>query len=156
MMVAALWLSAALSQTPSAPQGPIRVGPSGAPPADGRVVQAKAAPAYKIVQGKGVARLYLNATNGSAEVAVSVLTLQRGAQVAEHVHEGSAEILYVIDGTAEMTIAGRRVALTAGDAVQVPKATRHSATATSDFKAVQVYAPAGPEQRFAAGERVQD
>ncbi len=123
---------------------------------EGRVVEGKSAAAFKIAQGKGVARLYVNATNGSPDAAVSVLTLQKGAVVPEHSHETAAEILYIVEGSVEMTVAGKTVRAKAGDVVLIPKNVRHSATASSELRAVQVYGPAGPEQRFTTGERLKD
>ncbi|HIA04760.1 MAG TPA: hypothetical protein EYN66_23180 [Myxococcales bacterium] len=54
-----------------------------------------------------------------------------------------------------MIIQGRRQVVSAGMVIQVPPGTQHSfemaADAKEDFKAVQVYSPAGPEQRFKKG-----
>jgi len=34
--------------------------------------------------------------------------------------------------------------------IQIPPNTKHAFAASADFRAIQVYTPAGPEQRFKA------
>ena len=70
-----------------------------------QIVAADQARSYLIANGKGQATLLLGAAQG-APAALSVLTLAPGAEVPEHTHDGSAEILYVEEGRVEMTIAG--------------------------------------------------
>ncbi|MFN7132178.1 MAG: cupin domain-containing protein, partial [Myxococcales bacterium] len=86
------------------------------------------------------------------EAALTVLTLEPGAEVPPHVHEKSVELLYVLEGEARMTLEGETLVLRAGAAVRIPMNARHSAQVTSKgpLKAVQVYSPSGPEQRFRA------
>lgn len=115
------------------------------------------APTYVIAGGKGQATLLLNASHG-APAALSVLELAPGAEVPEHVHEQSAEMLYVESGDVEMVIAGQRLKAGPGDAILIPAGAPHAAKVTSasgPLRAVQVYVGPGPEQRFASGERVQ-
>jgi putative monooxygenase len=141
-MVPSFALVVVLGQTFASPPGP--------------VVGKSDAAAFKILKGAGTARLYVNATNGSKDAAVSVLVLDKGAEVPAHVHETSDEVLYVTSGSVEMTVAGKAVQAKSGDVVFIPRNTKHSAKATTKLEAVQVYAPPGPEQRFASGERVKD
>ena len=76
--------------------------------------------------------------------------------MAEHVHDGSAELLYVVSGTGELVVDGDKYPIQPFTAVYVPPNTKHSFTAgDSQVDAIQFYTPAGPEQRFrgmAAGE----
>ncbi len=118
------------------------------------VVDGDTAPAYKILAGKGTAELLLNASTGSPEAALGLLTLADGAEVAPHVHADSVEILYVLEGRAEMVIGGVKWVAEKGDAVRIEKGAEHSAKVVGSLEAVQVYVAAGPEQRFTAGERV--
>jgi quercetin dioxygenase-like cupin family protein len=83
-------------------------------------------------------------------LAASILALPAGATVAEHVHAGETELLYVLAGGGTMTVGGVALPVTATSVVQIPKHTRHAFTAASDLRAVQIYTPAGPEQRFKA------
>jgi quercetin dioxygenase-like cupin family protein len=86
-------------------------------------------------------------TNDKA-FAASVLTLAKGATVPEHVHQNETEMLYILAGSGTLTVAGVQLAVTPSSVVQVPPATKHSFTATADVRALQIYTPAGPEQRF--------
>jgi mannose-6-phosphate isomerase-like protein (cupin superfamily) len=118
------------------------------------VVHAASAPAYMIAGGKGVATLLHNAATGSSEAAIDLLSFQDGAAVPPHVHAESAEFLYVLEGRAEMTIAGQVVVIQKGDALRVPAGVEHSAKVIGSLQAVQVYVGPGPEQRFAQGTPV--
>ncbi len=140
-MLASMLLAIAVSQTP---------------PSAGPVVEAKEAPAYKILKGKGTARLYLNATNGYKDAAISVLTLDKNAEVPEHAHDTSDEALYIVKGAIDMVVGGKSVHGKVGDVMFIPRNTKHSAKATEKTEAVQVYTPPGPEQRFASGERMKE
>ncbi|MBL8918215.1 MAG: cupin domain-containing protein [Myxococcaceae bacterium] len=115
------------------------------------VVRGKDAPRYPIGD-KGFATLFWNAQNGSPNVSVGQLELKAGATVAEHDHGAAAEYLVVKQGVCELTTGGQTVVVKAGDAVFLPAGQKHSAKIPADakepFVAVQLYAPAGPEQRF--------
>ncbi|WP_224244955.1 cupin domain-containing protein [Hyalangium gracile] len=118
-------------------------------------VPTKDAPRYVIANGKGAATLLLNASTGAKEASVTLLELNQGAAVPEHVHESSAEILYIEEGAAEMMVDGKKLRVEKGDAVYIPPGAKHSAQVVSQetFRAVQVYAGPGPEQRFTQGPR---
>lgn len=120
-------------------------------------VSTKEAPRHVIAQGKGSATLLLNASTGATAASMTLLELGKGAGVPEHVHESSAEILYIEDGAAEMTVSGQKLRVEKGDAVYIPAGAKHSAQVVSEvpFRAVQVYAGPGPEQRFTQGPRVE-
>jgi len=47
-----------------------------------------------------------------------------------------------------MTIAGTEVAVTPTSVIQIPPNTKHSFAAKEAVRALQIYTPAGPEQRF--------
>lgn len=85
-------------------------------------------------------------------VALSTMTIQPGAVVPEHVHETSAELIYLIEGGGTVTIDGVAYPLTAGSTIYIPAATPHSYTndGTTVTRVVQVYAGPGPEARFRA------
>ena len=86
-------------------------------------------------------------TNDKA-FAAEILTLAKGVTVPEHVHQNETEMLYILAGSGTMTVAGVQLAVTPTSVVQVPPATKHSFTASADVRALQIYTPAGPEQRF--------
>jgi putative monooxygenase len=122
------------------------------------VVEGRSAPVHLIAGGKGSVRLLLDASTGASAAALTHLTLAPGAEVPEHVHDGSVEILYVEQGTVQMTVAGKVKTAGPGDAVYIPAGTKHAAKVTGRFqplRAVQVYVGPGPEQRFRQGERAE-
>jgi quercetin dioxygenase-like cupin family protein len=89
---------------------------------------------------------------GAAELpdrtfSAAVVTVPAGAALAEHVHAGEAELLYVLAGEGTLTVDGVALPVTATSVVQIPRNTRHAFMATSAFRAVQIFTPAGSEQR---------
>lgn len=97
----------------------------------------------------GPASIYLEAsTIKGTPLAATILTLPAGAKVPEHVHGSETEMLYVLDGSGTMRIAGQDVAITPTSVVQIPPNTKHAASATASMRALQIYTPPGPEQRF--------
>jgi len=119
-------------------------------------VSTDEAPRHVIAGGKGRATLLLNPSTGATAASVTLLELQPGGEVPEHTHDASAEILYIQDGAADMVVSGQSLRVGQGDAVYIPAGARHSArvvTPGATFKAVQVYAGPGPEQRFTQGPR---
>ena len=120
------------------------------------VVTGETAPAYEIAAGKGEARLLHGPSTGSAAAALELLRLAPGAAVPPHVHDGSTELLYIITGEVEMTVAGRVYRAGEDDAVHIPAGVEHSAKVVgSALEAVQVYVGPGPEQRFTTGKKLQ-
>ncbi|HET6582932.1 MAG TPA: cupin domain-containing protein [Nannocystaceae bacterium] len=108
-----------------------------------RIVPAMAAKTY------GPATIFVEpATVKGAPLAASVLALPAGANVPEHVHAHETEMLYVLEGSGTMTIDGQAVAVTPTSVIQIPPNTKHAFTATAAVRALQVYTPPGPEQRF--------
>jgi quercetin dioxygenase-like cupin family protein len=142
--------SAAPSTTAPGPR------PTDAKPTVRHRVTAAEAPRHLIANGKGRATLFLNESTGATAASLTLLELQPGGEVPEHTHESSAEILYIEDGAADMTVSGQTLRVSKGDAVYIPAGAKHSARVVSPgvpFKAVQVYAGPGPEQRFTQGPR---
>jgi putative monooxygenase len=88
------------------------------------------------------------ATIPDLSLSASVLQLAAGAKVPEHVHAKETELLYVLAGSGTITIAGTAIAVTASSVIQIPPNTKHAFEVSEDFKALQIYTPAGPEQRF--------
>lgn len=112
------------------------------------VVHLGEAPRYALAGDAGVVTLLVQ-----ADIATSRLELNAGARVPEHTHD-SSETLVVLEGSGTVTLDGAKYAVTSGDTIHIPKVTRHAAEATTRFVAVQIYAPAGPEQRFTRGTRL--
>jgi quercetin dioxygenase-like cupin family protein len=97
----------------------------------------------------GPATIYIEpATLTNTPVAAEILALPAGAKVAEHVHANETEVLYILEGHGTMTVKGTELAVTPTSVVQIPPNTKHAFEASSAVRALQIYTPAGPEQRF--------
>lgn len=73
-----------------------------------------------------------------------------GATIPEHVHERSAEIVYILSGSGHLKIATESFEVHGGDAVYIPQNTLHSFENTGELpvSVLQMYSPSGPEERF--------
>ena len=115
------------------------------PPMSPQILPAASAKTF------GPATIYADAaTLHDPTLAASILALPANARVAEHVHAGETEILYLVAGGGTMTVGGVELPVTSTSVVQIHKNTKHAFTATSAVRALQIYTPAGPEQRFKA------
>jgi len=112
-------------------------------------VMLLAAKAHGYPRGNGKVTIYAEpSTIGSKDLSGSVVELPAGAQIPEHTHAKETEMLYVMSGSGTMIVDGVSLVVSPTSVVQIPPATKHAFTATADLRAVQVYTPAGPEQRF--------
>ena len=84
----------------------------------------------------------------SGELALLGLALDAGATVPTHVHAGETEVLYVLTGGGTLTVGGVAVPVTEHSVIQIPPGVEHAFTASAATTAIQLYTPAGPEQRF--------
>lgn len=140
-------VDAVLITVPGGREGAARAGALPTPPAEkaggARVFPASGAKTY------GPATIYVEpAIEKTTPLAASILSLPKGASVPEHVHAKETEVLYVLAGAGTMTIAGTQVPVTSTSVIQIPPNIKHAFTASEDVRAVQIYTPAGPEQRF--------
>lgn len=102
--------------------------------------------------GKVKTRILFDAeTTGVPSASLSLAEFEAGAEVARHDHAESAEILYILSGRGELTVGSEKIPLGPDQAVHLPENQPHSARLTEKTIALQVYAPAGPEQRFKQG-----
>jgi quercetin dioxygenase-like cupin family protein len=85
---------------------------------------------------------------GKTQLSASILELPAGTAIPEHVHAKETEVLYVFGGAGTMKVAGLDVPVTATSVVQIPANVKHAFTASAPLRALQIYTPAGPEQRF--------
>lgn len=125
----------------------------------GAVISRVEQPLHLIADGKGSARVLLDEAAGLKEAAMTELLMSPGAAVAEHVHDRSAELLYVISGRASMTMGDKTYEIGPGTSIYIPAGTKHSVRVTSlvePLRAIQVYTPGGPEQRFKAGKKIEE
>ena len=122
-------------------------------PVRGAMVDRASQPVHIIADGKGGARILLDQSTapGLKEAAMTELLMLPGANVAEHTHDTSAELLYVLEGHGTMTLDGKVSEVRAGMAIYIPAGVKHSLivdTKVEPLRAIQVYTPGGPEQRF--------
>jgi quercetin dioxygenase-like cupin family protein len=107
---------------------------------------------HPLTGGKGKARfLFDEAATGSKDIYVGLLEAEGGSEVARHSHAGSEEILFVLSGDGgELTVGTDKVRFGPEQAIHLPDGQEHALKFHGDSKTVmlQVYAPAGPEQRF--------
>lgn len=125
---------------------------------------AIAAPAHSAVIHDDAPRLtspdgklqvqFLVGPNGTVgkNLAVNRLEVAPGGAVPEHVHENSDEIVVLVSGQGQFTLDGKTEAVKAGDTVFVPRGHKHAFAVVGTERAtiLQVYEPAGPEDRFKA------
>lgn len=79
---------------------------------------------------------------------LGILEADAGAVVPPHVHAKETEVLYLLAGGGTMTIGGVAIAVEPTAVIQIPAGVEHSFTATAATRALQLYSPPGPEQRF--------
>jgi quercetin dioxygenase-like cupin family protein len=106
-----------------------------------------------ILGGKGSVRiLFDEKTTGTPAMSVDYLEFAPGAEVARHEHPGTTELVYVLDGGGILTVGNQSHRFGAAEVLHIPPGQPHSVKFTTSEKtvAIQLYAPAGPEQRFRA------
>lgn len=88
---------------------------------------------------------------GGERFSAGVVLLEPGKGHELHTHPDSDEILYVISGEGEQTVAGDTREITAGEMVNVPAGVEHGTVNTGweTLKLLAVYAPPGPEDVLA-------
>ena len=69
--------------------------------------------------------LYHPGSSGARGVSVAEAYVGKGKETAPHVHARSQEIYYFLEGSGEMRLGERRLAVEAGDAVLIPPGTPH-------------------------------
>lgn len=119
---------------------------AGAPPFIARAKDAKVFP-----RTGGSARMLLDPTRvkGGPDVAVVDQTFEAGTAAPTHTHPGT-ELIYVTAGRGTTTIAGVTVDVGPTSVIVIPPGVEHSFSVIDELHAIQVYTPAGPEQRFKA------
>ncbi|WP_236605491.1 cupin domain-containing protein [Sandaracinus amylolyticus] len=116
-----------------------------------RIGSIATTPPLRAPGGRMEIRILLDADGAGAEHgALSWLEGPPDVSVPEHRHAEAAEILLFEDGEGTMRVGDREITVGPGVAIYVPEGTLHSfrSGGTRPLRAIQIYAPAGPEQRF--------
>jgi quercetin dioxygenase-like cupin family protein len=116
------------------------------PAAGGAPAVISAPAALPIAGGKGAVRLFLDGKG--AGFAFDILTLDAGAAVPPHKHEGSEEVIYMLSGRTTATVGGSVRKVGPGEILRMRPGEEHAVTVDEKLVAVQIYVPGGPEQRF--------
>lgn len=107
--------------------------------------------ALPVFGGKGKIRPLLDAAHtANRGFYLGTLEADPGAEVPRNTHPGAAEILFVVAGAGELTVGSEKVPFEADEALYIPEGQPHAAKFSGTDKAllVQIFAPAGPEDRY--------
>ena len=87
--------------------------------------------------------------NGSERFSAGVVKLEPGKGHELHTHPESDEILYVVSGEGEQTVAGETREVSAGEMIFIPEGVEHGTVNTNwePLKLLAVYAPPGPDRK---------
>ncbi len=119
-------------------------------PDDMRILPAAQAPVYQPGANFSV-QLYLEGeATRPAPSSLEVLDAAAGFAAPVHTHDGAVEAIYIESGSGTMRDGDATRPIHAGDTIVVPKGKVHDfrVNGTGPLRAVQFYAPSGPEQRF--------
>jgi oxalate decarboxylase/phosphoglucose isomerase-like protein (cupin superfamily) len=88
--------------------------------------------------------------NGSERFSAGVVQLEPGKGHELHTHPDSDEVLFVISGHGEQTVAGETREIAPGEMIFVPEGVEHGTinTGWETLQLLAVYAPPGPEQEL--------
>jgi quercetin dioxygenase-like cupin family protein len=111
-----------------------------------KVVHGGELKSYPIAGGTATAKLLLDGSG--AKLAVDEIEAEPGTAIPTHKHQVQDEELYFVVGRSETTVGKSSYATAAGDAMRIPANTPHAMKVIDKLRAIQVYAPGGPEQRF--------
>lgn len=153
-------LHAVVVMTPGGEEGSARMGalPTPFPPTNAAARQkaplaiiVRSADAQRFTRPGGAVALQLDPSRTRRpELSAALLTLEAGAAVPLHQHAAETELLYILEGAGTMTVNGVALQVQPTSVVQVPPGAQHSFTASAALRAIQLYSPGGPEQRFKA------
>jgi len=97
---------------------------------------------------KGHARVFLDeATTGSNAASLTIIEAEPGAELGRQSNE-SAALMFVREGAGHVTVGSDKFAFGGEQAIHIPENQPHAVKFGDKTVLVEVFAPAGPEQRF--------
>ncbi len=123
-------------------------------PAKFVVATPSAAAALPVFGGKAKVTPLLDvAHTGNKAIYLGKLEAEPGTEVPRNAHAGADEILFLAAGTGELTVGSEKFPVEAPEAIYIPAGQPHAAkftgtTGTDRAELVQIFAPAGPEDRY--------
>lgn len=105
---------------------------------------------FEIGGGQAEVGIFFDRAGGHEAASLALITARPGMRIPAHVHERETEMVLVLEGQGTMTIAGESYPIAPMTAVQIPPGVEHAVVFEGDapVRALQVYTPSGPEQRF--------
>jgi quercetin dioxygenase-like cupin family protein len=98
---------------------------------------------------KGHAKVFFDeAATGSNTASLSVIEAEPGAEFPRQVNDASASLMFTLNGGGHVTIGSEKFAFGAEQAIHIPENQPYAIKFSEKTVMVQVFAPAGPEQRF--------
>ena len=119
------------------------------PPGDKLIVgSVKGERALPLYGGRAKATpLLAPAETGDQGFYLGRLEAEPGVQVPRHQHAGD-EIIFVLSGAGELTVGSEKIPFGAEEALFLPGGQPHAVRFTEKTEMLQIYAPAGPEDRY--------
>ncbi|HZH57465.1 cupin domain-containing protein [Yanghanlia caeni] len=109
------------------------------------IVRESEVPGYSPANHSGTVnrRLISPETVGSRHLEVLTGTIEKGKGALPHAHPGIEQVVYLLEGTAEVELEGERGVMEAGDCCFFPADKKHIFTVTSDTPArlLVIYSP---------------
>ena len=108
------------------------------------------APAHSLSGGQIKARVLFDGKDTDSQIALSLVDFSPGVKIPRHTHDGSAEIIYILDGAGEVEIGSEKIAFGPDQVIHIPEGQPHAVRFKGAEKttALQIFAPAGPEQKY--------
>jgi mannose-6-phosphate isomerase-like protein (cupin superfamily) len=79
----------------------------------------------------------------SPKMQIVIMSIPVGGEIGEEVHEDNDQMLYLVEGSGQVTLNGETANFDTGDIVLVPAGTRHNFVTKGDqaMKIITAYAP---------------
>jgi quercetin dioxygenase-like cupin family protein len=110
-----------------------------------KIARGATAKAYPVGGPQASVKLLLD---GIGHVALDEIVAEPRVAIPPHKHQSEDEVLFMLAGKTSTTVGKQTFETAPGDVMRIPANTTHSMKVGEALRAIQVYAPAGPEQRF--------